>query len=453
MNTHPQAPNLSSPSTSNSRGQATAKRYSTVAILLHWAIAILVISMIPMGWWMVRAINNPDTQQIAYQLFQLHKSIGFAILALTLFRVIWRLTHPVPALPSDMKGWERMLARATHIAFYALLLAIPLTGWAYVSTGWAISTDRPLMVATSWFGLFDVPAIPAMDGMRDVAFGAMGAHAYMAYGGAALIVLHVAAALKHQLIDRDGVLAQMLPFLRSKDHGDAVLPGRAMLPRGLGIAFVVMIGLAGYAMHLPTTEAPAQLTVAEAEPVNVAPQAPASPAPAATTSAEANATAWAIDPAASAIRFTGTHAGKHFAGQFSQWSGDIRFDPDNLAGSKAVITVNTGSATTGDATQESSLKNGEWFNARRFPDAHFETKSFRSLGGEHYEADAILTIKNKAVPVVLPFTYKPEGDIAAVEGSIELDRAALNLGMFSDPAADWVSKTIAVTINVTAARS
>lgn len=430
----------------NTHPRSTSSRYSAIAILLHWAIAILVISMIPMGWWMVRAINKPDTQQLAYQLFQLHKSIGFAILALTLLRVVWRLTHPVPALPSDMKDWERVLARATHIAFYALLLAIPLTGWAYVSTGWAISTDRRLMVSTSWFGLFDVPPIPAMDGMRNVAFGAMGAHAYMAYGGAALIVLHVAAALKHQLIDRDGVLAQMLPFLRAKDHGDTALPGRAMLPRGLGIAFIVMIGLAGFTMHLPTTPPPAQLTVAEATPVAASPAAEA-------TTADANATSWAIDPAVSAIRFTGTHAGKDFAGHFSEWTGNIRFDPDNLAGSKAVITVNTGSATTGDATQESSLKNGEWFNPRRFPEAHFETKSFRSLGGERYEADAILTIKNKAVPVVLPFTYKPEGNIATVDGNIELDRAALNLGMFSDPAAEWVSKTIAVTINVTAAKS
>ncbi|CAN7649387.1 YceI family protein [Rhizobium rhizogenes] len=424
----------------------SGKRYSAVAIVLHWATALLVISMIPMGWWMVRAINKPDTQQLAYQLFQVHKSIGFAILALTLLRVVWRLTHPVPALPAGMKGWERVLARATHIAFYGLLLAIPLSGWVYISAGWAISTDRPLMVATSWFGLFTIPDLPGLESMRMLAFGAMGAHAYMAYGGALLIGLHMAAALKHHIIDRDGVLAQMLPFLRGKGHEDHNAPaGKALLPRSAGIAFVLLIGLVGCWLHLPGPRAePTPIAAQAAAPV----AAPVSAA--ATPVSDASATAWTIDKTASNITFSGNHAGKPFNGRFDEWVGDIRFDPANLAGSKAVITVNTISAKTGDATQESSLKNGEWFNSARFPDARFESQSFRSLGGERYEALGILTIKKTTVPVTLPFTYKMQGDKAEVEGDVELDRAALDLGMFSDPAAEWVSKTIAVRIAVTA---
>ncbi|MGO7133584.1 YceI family protein [Rhizobium leguminosarum] len=428
----------------------TGRRYSSVAIILHWTTALLVISMIPMGWWMVRAIDKPGTQQLAYQLFQVHKSIGFAILALTLLRVVWRLTHPITALPAGMKGWERLLARITHIFFYGLLLAIPLTGWAYVSAGWAIGTDRPLMVATSWFGLFTIPHLPGLEGMRMLAFGAMGAHAYMAYGGTLLIGLHVAAALKHHFIDRDGVLAQMLPFLRSKGHDVHHAPaGKALLPRSAGIAFVLLIGLVGCWLHLPGPRAETPATAAKA----TAP-ATALDSPVATASdAEANATAWTIDKAASSIRFTGTHAGKAFDGRFDKWNGDIRFDPANLAGSKAIITVNTISAKTGDATQEGSLKNGEWFSSVRFPEARFETTSFRPLGGERYEADATLTVKNKTIHVILPFTYRLQGDKAAgVEGDVELDRAALDLGMFSDPAAEWVSKTITVRIIVTATK-
>ncbi|KAA6476826.1 hydrogenase [Agrobacterium sp. ICMP 7243] len=429
----------------------TSKRYSAVAIVLHWTTALLVISMIPMGWWMVRAINKPDTQQLAYQLFQVHKSLGFAILALTLLRISWRLTHPIPALPAGMKRWERVLARATHIAFYGLLLAIPLTGWAYISAGWAISTDRPLMVATSWFGLFTIPDLPGLESMRTLAFGAMGAHAYMAYGGALLIGLHMAAALKHHIIDRDGVLAQMLPFLRGKGHEEHHAPaGKALLPRSAGIAFVLLIGLVGCWLHLPgpRTELPPP-AAAEA---TVPTAAPVSSAATTTPAAGASATAWTIDKAASGITFSGNHAGKPFNGRFDEWSGDIRFDPANLAGSKAVIIVNTISAKTGDATQESSLKNGEWFNAARFPEARFETQSFRSLGGDRYEAVATLTIKKTTVPLTLPFTYKQQGGRAEVEGKVELDRAALDLGMFSDPAAEWVSKTIAVEIAVSATR-
>lgn len=80
------------------------RRYSAVAIALHWLIAIAILSMIPMGWWMSDAIVEPDSQALAYRVFQLHKSIGFLILALTVLRIVWRLTHPVPALPGAMKG-------------------------------------------------------------------------------------------------------------------------------------------------------------------------------------------------------------------------------------------------------------------------------------------------------------------------------------------------------------
>ncbi|MEG2314331.1 cytochrome b, partial [Brevundimonas sp.] len=104
-------------------------RYSVVAITLHWLIAIAILSMIPMGWWMSDAINDPSQQALAYRVFQIHKSVGFLILALTVLRVLWRLTHPVPALPLEMKGWEQFAARATHVAFYALMIAMPLTGW------------------------------------------------------------------------------------------------------------------------------------------------------------------------------------------------------------------------------------------------------------------------------------------------------------------------------------
>ena len=169
-------------------------RYSAVAITLHWLIAIAILSMIPMGWWMSDAIVEPDSQALAYRVFQIHKSIGFLILALTALRIVWRLTHPVPALPGAMKGWEQFAARATHAAFYALMLGLPLTGWAYVSTGWAVVTDTPLAVATSWFGLFTIPHLPFIEhaseaARRTTAWMAMGAHSKLAWGAIILVAL------------------------------------------------------------------------------------------------------------------------------------------------------------------------------------------------------------------------------------------------------------------------
>lgn len=171
-------------------------RYSAVAIALHWLIAVAILSMIPMGWWMSDAIVEPDSQALAYRVFQIHKSIGFLILALTVLRIVWRLTHPVPALPGAMKGREQFAARATHAAFYALMLALPLTGWIYVSTGWAVVTDTPLAVATSWFGLFTIPHLPFIEhasetARRATAWMAMGAHSKLAWGAIEIGRAHV----------------------------------------------------------------------------------------------------------------------------------------------------------------------------------------------------------------------------------------------------------------------
>lgn len=165
------------------------------------------------------------------------------------------------------------------------------------------------------------------------------------------------------------------------------------------------------------------------------------------------AAAWTIDSAASSIGFTGTHAGKGFNGRFDRWQGQVWFDPADLAGSKAVVTVHTASARTGDPTQEGSLQGAEWFDPTQYPEARFEASSFRSLGGDKYEATGTLKIKTVTVPVVLPFTFTETGGVATVEGKLELDRTALNLGMESDATADWVSKMIGVQIKVSAKRT
>ncbi|WP_312599506.1 cytochrome b, partial [Brevundimonas sp.] len=225
-------------------------RYSSVAIALHWAIALLILSMIPMGLWMTSAIDNPDSQALAYRVFQIHKSIGFLILALTVVRIVWRLTHRPPALPRTMKRWEAFAAGATHVAFYALLLALPLTGWLYVSAGWAVSQDRALEVATSWFGLFPIPHLPGVAELsiqmrRALAFQAMGAHSLMAWGAVVLIVLHVGAALKHQFVDRDGVLGHMVPGLKPghADEAAAPAPSPVWAERAAGVALVLAVAV------------------------------------------------------------------------------------------------------------------------------------------------------------------------------------------------------------------
>lgn len=426
-------------------------RYSAVAIILHWLIAVAILSMIPMGWWMTWAIEQPQTQALAYGVFQVHKAVGFLILALTVVRLVWRLTHPVPALPNGMKTWEQFAARATHVAFYGLMLGLPLTGWLYVSSGWAVSTDQPLEVPTSWFGLFIIPHIGLVEAAsepvrRTVSHMSMSAHSLMAWGAVILVGLHVGAALKHQFINRDGVLAHMVPVL---PHGEAspapeASAGLRWFERSVGVSLVLALGLLAAVLARPL-------------PLDTASGAPSGAAEAAVVADAATVPgttqAWSVDMGQSAIRFAGTHSGQAFNGQFENWTAEVWFDSADLAGSRAVVTVRTASARTGDATKDGALKGAEWFNPGQFATARFEADAFRHLGGNRFEARGVLRIKAVSLPVVLPFTFDEAAGLAMVKGQLELDRTALDLGMASDATGNWVSTAIQVEIEVQARRA
>jgi len=434
---------------------ARPTRYGAIAIALHWVIALCIIAMIPMGFWMTDAIREPGTQALAYRVFQFHKSVGFLILGLTVVRIVWRLAHPAPALPAAMKPWEAFAARVTHAAFYGLMLALPLTGWLYVSTGWAVSADRALAVPTSWFGLLSIPHLPWIGEAsaalrRTVAFQAMGAHAMLAWTAVALIALHVGAALKHQFLERDGVLAHMVPGLPHGDAPAAPFPGarEKWLGRCAGFGLVLIIAQAA-AIAVTPAPAPQLTAVATARPAPAATQTAPAPLPADSS----QATAWAVDYGASRLGFSGTHSGDGFSGRFEKWEGDIRFDPANLPGSRATVLVQVGSARTGDATQEDALEGEEWLDFKGHPVARFEANAFKALGGDRYEAAGTLTLKNASVPVVLPFTFAERDGVATVKGSLKLDRRALDLGMQSDSGGDWVSMDIGVLVDLKAKRA
>jgi cytochrome b561 len=197
----------------------SSTRYTSVAIFLHWTLAILVIGMIPVGWWMSDAVLDPALRSKAGQAFQLHKSVGFTILGLTILRLIWRLTHKAPPLPQAMPAWEKSVAKLTHWLFYFLMIALPVTGWVYVSAGYSVTFERFYQVATSWFGLLVIPDLTPIAGQPEEARKAIGetamnVHSKLAWGVIVLGGLHVAAALKHHFFNRDDVLTRMVPFLK-----------------------------------------------------------------------------------------------------------------------------------------------------------------------------------------------------------------------------------------------
>jgi len=440
-----------------------AGRYTIVAVVLHWTIAVAIAGNIFLGWWMHHAIDDPAVQARAIAAFQLHKSIGLTILLLSVIRLSWRIFNPPPPLPDAMPSWEKLTAKATHWAFYLLLIAIPLSGWLYVSTGWR--GEVPLNVPTLWFGLFEIPHLLALNenapATRQALSGAtLEAHELLVWAMAGLLVLHVAAALKHHLIDRDAVLANMLPVIGARGH-DADRSGgswRQAALLGAGAATVCAVGAASLSLVQVPLALPATAPVRDVAVVpEIAAPSPTSapgeaPAGFAASAAAAPVAAWTIDHAASEIAFTGTNAGASFRGRFTRWRADIRFDRANLEQSGARVTIDTGSATDGVALHDSTLPQAEWFDVARHPSATFRTTRIRHLGGDRYDADGTLNIKGRDIRVPFPFTLAVDGDRAVMTGRIVLDRSGAGLGMQSDPNASWVSREIGVSLRVTAQR-
>ena len=179
---------------------AQPKRYSTVAIVLHWLLALVIMVMFGVGIYMTDLPISPQR----LKLYNWHKWAGVTFLALTLLRLVWRLTHRPPALPAaitrTMPGWQHRAYHATHHLMYLLFFAVPLVGWAYSS-----AAGFPIV----WFGQIPLPNLLPVN--KELAELIKPLHKYLALALMALAGLHIAAAVKHQLVDRDRLLGRMLP--------------------------------------------------------------------------------------------------------------------------------------------------------------------------------------------------------------------------------------------------
>lgn len=406
----------------------TQERYTAVAIVLHWAIAAAILTNFYVGWWMAKAIDDPAARLHAVAVFQLHKSLGLTVLALSVLRLLWRLTHRPPPLPAGMPLWEKFAAKATHWAFYALMIVVPLSGWTYVSAQWA--DGKPLNVPTLWFGLFQVPHLFDAHAMTDAAREAVSernhaAHYWLAWSTVGLFVLHVGAALKHHYFDRDKVLAQMLPAM-APPGSEVVEPGRrAVLRAGAALILLALAAFAAAVLREPPATGAASGTVA--------------------TSA---AGSWAVDPA-STIGFSGSNEGTEFHGRFTRWQADIRFDPQNPAGSTIAATVETASADDGVTLHNETLPQAEWFDVGKYPKSEFRATKIAAGEGGRYTIEGTLQIKDRTLPVS-GLSAVVENGALHITGKFDISRKDANLGMESDPTGDAVSIRIGVEVNVIA---
>ena len=173
-------------------------RYTGTAISLHWLVTFLIFAAFPLGLYMSDLALSP----LKLKLISYHKWLGVTIFLLAAVRLAWRATHTPPPLPADMPAWERYAAHGLHHLLYVLLIAIPISGWL-------MSSAKGFQ--TVYLGVLPLPDLIG----KDKALGDIlkEIHELLNYAMLGLVIAHVGAALKHHFIDRDGILARMLPFL------------------------------------------------------------------------------------------------------------------------------------------------------------------------------------------------------------------------------------------------
>lgn len=400
---------------------APSERYSSVAITLHWVIALAMIGMILGGWYMT---DLPDGASGQYFLYQMHKSIGITILLLTVARIIWRVMNPPPALPDDMNGLEKTASHLVHLAFYGLMIGLPLTGWLYSSV--SVKLDVPTVL----YGMVSWPDVPFVDGLNTE--GASGTvhfiHSKLAWVVLGLLALHVAGAIKHELGAEHGVLKRMIPGLFGKSTPPKAPSRGAITAFGSALALLVVVAGASPVMAILSGNGQAVSADAAFDPN------------------------WTVNADTSSITFSGMHDGNVYSGSFGNWDAAIQFDPAAPEASEVRVTVATTSATASQKLYSDSLPSPEWFNSSAFPTASVEILDFAAAGGNNYTSTARLTLKDLTVDTPFAFELDIAGDVARMTGQAIFQRKALDLGQSSDPNADWVSEDVTVDVVVEATR-
>ena len=174
----------------------TVQRYTGIAMSLHWLIALMILLSLGVGLYMVELKLSPTK----LQLYSWHKWAGVTIFALVVIRCVWRLTHTPPPLPADLPRWQQLVAETTHYVLYALMIAIPLTGWL-------MSSAKGFQ--TVYFGVLPIPDLITKN--KELGETLNLVHRYLNYTLIAIIAAHIGAAIKHHFIDKDDVLRRMLP--------------------------------------------------------------------------------------------------------------------------------------------------------------------------------------------------------------------------------------------------
>ncbi len=399
---------------------ASPRHYTRVAIVLHWLVALAVLAMLPLGLVMKRAAVALETK---FWLYQLHKSLGFTILALMLVRIVWRLRHAPPPLPAGISARLTRLAQSAHLALYMLLIALPVTGWLLVSSA-------ALNVPTRYFNLVTVPHLPGWSTLPVETRGVFetyyaNLHRYTALALGLLVLVHIAAALYHR---RHGIdlraRMRLLPGIRPRigpRSGPRIGRRDHTPPRIRVSAFLMSVALG------------AALLASAAVP------------------ATATAPAWTVDAAASSLSFSVKAGADTVRGRFPDFTARITFDPAAPETVDIDISIGIAALTTGTPDIDAALKMPDWFDAARHPTAHLRaTRAERTATG--FILHGTLTLRGTSVPVALPFVLAHSGRRAEATGELTLDRLQFGIGSKSPIPGLFIASDVRVTLKLVAER-
>jgi cytochrome b561/polyisoprenoid-binding protein YceI len=369
--------------------------YTPAAKGLHWLIALLIFVLFPLGW-----VMDDFTGLQKFQAYNLHKSLGFAVLVLMVLRIGWRMFNPLPELPASMPELQRKAAHAAHALLYIATFAIVLAGWALIST-----SSKPSV-------LFQVTSFPLLPWLSDLPVDDKKAyhhlfeavHGFLGWSLLVLIVLHIAGALYHGIVLKDGIMSSMKPNFGKRTTGLSV----ALLAFGAG---ALAMGGAG----------------------------------------KAAASEWSVNPQASQIGFEVSGGGNTTKGTFGQYKAEIEFDPDVPEQAAVRVLLNMNSAATGTADADDALKSAEFFNPAQFPTAQYVARGAQALGSGKYVLNGRLTLKGVTKPVSLPFLFNIKAGTARVSAETKINR--LDFGVGQETVAGLaVDNDVKLTIELTAMR-
>ncbi|ODN70059.1 YceI family protein [Methylobrevis pamukkalensis] len=372
--------------------------YGLVAQIFHWVTAILILMLLPLGLVMTDLPQSTDTE-IADKvwLFSLHKTLGITVFAVAIARVLWALASPRPAPLHPDRRLETFVAEAVHWSLYGAILLTPLAGWVHhaASTGFA-----PI-----WWPLGqDLPFVPKSEALARLAGFA---HYVLAMLMIVAVGLHIAGAMKHVVIDRDGTLARMLPFGRARTVS---VPVGATAPhRGPAFAALALFALlfGGIAVSALRNEPAATTSLPQA-------------------TAPVSASGWSVDHAKSRLGIVITQMGAPVEGRFKAWSAEIDFDPDALDAARVKVVVDIASIDLGGVTDQA--KGADFLDAGAHPQAVFEAATFRRTGDTRFEVEGTLSLHGETRPVILPFDLVIDGPTATMTGRTTLNRIDFGVG-------------------------